>query len=76
MRLLISGGSALPDDVHKAFRGLGFNLYEGYGLTEAAPVLTVNRAGQQAAAPGTVGEPLPGHRACRSTSPTRAASAR
>ncbi len=29
MRLLISGGSALPADTMKAFRGLGFNLYEG-----------------------------------------------
>jgi len=33
LRLLISGGSALPTDVARAFRGLGFNLFEGYGLT-------------------------------------------
>jgi long-chain acyl-CoA synthetase len=59
LRLLISGGSALAADTFKAFRGLGFNLYEGYGLTEAAPVLTVNRPGKKAF-PGTVGEPLPG----------------
>ena len=50
LRLLISGGSALPADTMKAFRGLGFNLYEGYGLTEASPVLTVNRPGDEAAA--------------------------
>jgi long-chain acyl-CoA synthetase len=43
----------------KAFRGLGFGLYEGYGLTEAAPVLTVNRPGAKLV-PGSVGEPLPG----------------
>ena len=43
----------------KAFRGLGFNLFEGYGLTEASPVLTVNRPGTRLL-PGTVGEPLPG----------------
>jgi long-chain acyl-CoA synthetase len=59
LRLLISGGSALPTDVMKSFRGLGFNLFEGYGLTEAAPVLTVNRPGTRLL-PGTVGEPLPG----------------
>jgi len=43
----------------KAFQGLGFSLYEGYGLTEAAPVLTVGRPGQTVL-PGSVGEPLPG----------------
>jgi long-chain acyl-CoA synthetase len=59
LRLLISGGSALPPETMKALRGLGFNLFEGYGLTEAAPVLTVNRPGTRQL-PGTVGEPLPG----------------
>ncbi len=59
LRLLISGGSALPQDTLKLFRGLGFNLYEGYGLTEASPVLTVNRPGTRLL-PGSVGEPLPG----------------
>ena len=59
LRLLISGGSALPPDTMKAFRGLGFSLYEGYGLTEASPVLTVNRPGQKVIA-GSVGEALPG----------------
>ena len=47
MRLLISGGSALPADTMKSFRGLGFNLYEGYGMTESAPVLTVTRPGDK-----------------------------
>jgi long-chain acyl-CoA synthetase len=59
LRLLISGGSALPTETMKAQRGLGFNLFEGYGLTEASPVLTVNRPGTRLL-PGTVGEPLPG----------------
>jgi long-chain acyl-CoA synthetase len=59
MRLLISGGSALPPDTMKAFRGLGFNLYEGYGMTESAPVLTVTRPGDKVI-PGSVGRPLPG----------------
>ena len=31
----------------KAFRGLGFNLYEGYGMTESSPVLTVTRPGDK-----------------------------
>jgi long-chain acyl-CoA synthetase len=59
MRLLISGGSALPPDTMKHFRGLGFNLYEGYGMTESAPVLTVTRPGDKMI-PGSVGRPLPG----------------
>jgi long-chain acyl-CoA synthetase len=59
MRLLISGGSALPPETLKSFRGLGFNLYEGYGMTESAPVLTVTRPGDKIV-PGSVGRALPG----------------
>lgn len=59
MRLLISGGSALPADTMKAFRGLGFNLFEGYGMTEAAPVIAVTRPGDKPI-PGSVGRALPG----------------
>ncbi len=59
IKFMISGGSALPDDVHKAFHALGFTLDEGYGLTEAAPVLTVTNASEKRL-PGTVGKALPG----------------
>ena len=59
LRLMISGGSALPAETMKAFRGLGFGLYEGYGMTESSPVLTVQRPGRKLL-PGSVGEPLPG----------------
>jgi len=59
LRLLVSGGSALPDDVHEAFHQLGFDLTEGYGLTEAAPVLAVTIP-ENARRPGTVGPALPG----------------
>ena len=59
LRLLISGGSALPPETMKTFHGLGFNLYEGYGMTESAPVLTVTRPGDKVI-PGSVGRPLPG----------------
>jgi long-chain acyl-CoA synthetase len=57
IRYLISGGAALPPDTQKLFTGLGFKLTEGYGLTEAAPVLTVAKAGSPA---GQVGKPIPG----------------
>ena len=59
LRILVSGGSALAPEVQKAFHDLGFDLYEGYGLTEAAPVLAVATP-DDASAPGSVGKPLPG----------------
>lgn len=59
VRFMVSGGSALPDEVHKAFHALGFNIAEGYGLTEAAPVLSVAPLTNKRQ-PGTVGKPLPG----------------
>jgi long-chain acyl-CoA synthetase len=59
LRLLVSGGSALPDEVHEAFHQLGFDLTEGYGLTEAAPVLAVTLPENKRRS-GTVGPPIPG----------------
>jgi long-chain acyl-CoA synthetase len=59
LRLLVSGGSALPEEVQKAFHELGFDLTEGYGLTEAAPVLSVTMP-ENRLRTGTVGPPLPG----------------
>ncbi|WP_437875997.1 AMP-binding protein [Sorangium sp. So ce513] len=59
VRFLISGGAALPRDTAAVFKGLGLPLAEGYGLTEAAPLLTVAKA-SPAASPGSVGKPLPG----------------
>jgi long-chain acyl-CoA synthetase len=59
VRFLISGGAALPNDTADVFRGLGLPLSEGYGLTEAAPVLTVAKATPKLK-PGTVGKPVPG----------------
>ena len=59
IRYLISGGSALSESTLKTFRGLGFNLNEGYGLTEASPVLTVTRPEGRVVS-GSVGQPLPG----------------
>ncbi len=57
IKYLISGGAALPEGTQKLFTGLGFKLAEGYGLTEAAPVLTVAKAGSPA---GQVGKAIPG----------------
>jgi long-chain acyl-CoA synthetase len=58
VKWLISGGAALPRETQERFAGLGLQLTEGYGLTEAAPVLTVSRPGKRLE-PG-VGKPVPG----------------
>ncbi len=59
LRWLISGGATLPKETAEVFRGLGLLLAEGYGLTEAAPVLTVAvpKVGGKL---GHVGKELPG----------------
>lgn len=59
MRYLVSGAAPLKPEIYEDLRGLGFNIYEGYGLTEASPVLTVGWPGM-ITPPGSVGWPLPG----------------
>ena len=59
LKYLVSGGSALNSEVAEFFHSLGFNLTEGYGLTETAPVLTVTHPSNKLKA-GSVGKPLHG----------------
>jgi long-chain acyl-CoA synthetase len=59
IRYLISGGSALNEKIKRDMHGLGFTILEGYGLTEASPVLTVTRP-QNSLDAASVGKPLPG----------------
>jgi long-chain acyl-CoA synthetase len=59
LRYLVSGGAALPERTHQLFAGVGLHLAEGYGLTEASPVLTVAAAGPRSRS-GNVGKPIPG----------------
>ena len=42
IRVLVSGGAALPNEVYNAFQQFGLTIYQGYGMTETAPVLSVN----------------------------------
>jgi long-chain acyl-CoA synthetase len=58
VRLLISGGAPLDAELYDRFHAMGFVLCEGYGLTETAPVLTVNPPDRTRR--GSVGLPLPG----------------
>jgi len=59
LRFLVSGGAALPEKTQQMFAGLGLHLAEGYGLTEASPVLTVAPGGPTTK-PGHVGKAIPG----------------
>jgi long-chain acyl-CoA synthetase len=58
LRAFISGGAALAPQIFDNFTALGFELCQGYGLTEAAPVVSVNPLG--GARKESVGLPLPG----------------
>ena len=58
IRFFVSGGSALGTELYEDFQALGLPIYEGYGLTETAPVLTVNPLGESRK--GSAGKPLPG----------------
>ena len=42
IRVLVSGGASLSDAVYDGFQAFGLTLYQGYGMTETAPVLSVN----------------------------------
>jgi long-chain acyl-CoA synthetase len=58
LRVTISGGAPLEQNVARMLIGLGLPLVEGYGLTEAAPVVAAN--GLDDNLPGSVGRPLAG----------------
>lgn len=58
LRMAFSGGGPLGERLTHFFAGIGLDVYEGYGLTETSPTLTINRPG--AWKPGTVGRPVAG----------------
>ena len=56
LRMAFSGGGPLGARLTSFFDGTGVRIYEGYGLTETSPILTLTRA--DAWKPGSVGAPV------------------
>jgi len=57
VRLFVCGGAKLEEKAAEFFFKLGFTILEGYGLTETAPVVSLNP--QHKPKIGSVGKPLP-----------------
>ena len=60
LRVCIAGGAPLPREIKEAFeKNSGCRVREGYGLTEASPVLCMNPVTGEDRT-GTIGQPVPG----------------
>jgi long-chain acyl-CoA synthetase len=57
IRLLLSGGAALSEELARIYIGAGIPIIQGYGLTETSPVVTAS--GLDDYRVGTVGRPIP-----------------
>ncbi|MDD9807113.1 MAG: long-chain fatty acid--CoA ligase [Gammaproteobacteria bacterium] len=57
LRYALSGGAALPPDIGRTLTALGVPVYQGYGLTETGPVVSVNWPGGPA---DSIGVPIDG----------------
>jgi long-chain acyl-CoA synthetase len=61
VRTVLSGASTLAVEVVQRFEAAtGLTVHQGYGLTEAAPVVTTTLGSAQRPKPGSVGRALPG----------------
>ena len=58
LRLIVSGGAPLDRRLGRIIRNLGFNVIEGYGLTETSPIVCAAIPGEERM--GTVGKPFDG----------------
>ena len=56
IRLLVSGGAALPEELALIYIGAGLPIVQGYGLTETSPVITAGVLEDNRV--GTVGKPI------------------
>jgi len=56
VRYLVSGGAKLEEETAQVLKILGFEVLEGYGMTEAAPMITFTRPGEVVI--GSAGKPM------------------
>ena len=57
--IVVSGGSCIQERIIRLFTAAKMEVYEGYGLTETSPVISVNNPMRKELHPGTVGVILP-----------------
>ncbi len=57
LKIAISGGAALSPEISKVFVGLGVPVYQGYGLTEASPIISCNNPDHNI--PASIGVAVP-----------------
>jgi len=57
IRLLLSGGAALSEDLASIYIGAGIPIIQGYGLTETSPVISASMFDEYRV--GTVGKAIP-----------------
>ena len=58
--IVVSGGSSIQEKIVRCFTAAGFQLCEGYGMTETSPVIAVNNPVDKLVIIGTVGQPIDG----------------
>ena len=56
--LIVSGGSSIQAKIIRLFNAAKLHIFEGYGMTEASPVIAVNNPAEGINVIGTVGKPM------------------
>ena len=56
--IIVSGGSSIQERIIRTFTAANMYVFEGYGLTETSPVISVNNPARKELHPGTVGPVL------------------
>ena len=56
VKMIISGGAPLSPDILYFYDGIGIDILNGYGITECAPLISVNRSKHNVL--GSIGQPI------------------